>query len=111
MKSTRHRSTAATGLFGLMSVLSAMGCKPDIDPAVIEAKRKSSELICSCVAGGGDPFGCVKEAEAKLPEATLADGFGSKYSPRSLEAYDAAARPARECAEAARRRSAGTSAR
>jgi hypothetical protein len=53
----------------------------------------------------------VKEAEAKLPEATLADGFGSKYSPRSLEAYDAAARPARECAEAARRRSAGASAR
>jgi hypothetical protein len=76
------------------------GCKPDMDPKIIEAQKANAEARCACLKDV-DYAGCLARADAEHPVINPEDGYGVKYSSESLEQYDAAVSMSIKCSEVA----------
>jgi hypothetical protein len=77
-----------------------LGCKPDLDPKVIEAQMANTEAQCACVKDP-DYAGCLARANAEHPAPKLEEGFKVKYSDASVQEHHQAIVMAAECSKAA----------
>jgi hypothetical protein len=76
------------------------GCKPDLDPKLIEAQTANTEAQCACV-GKPEYDACLERANTEHPKAKPEDGFKEKYSDASVKAFHQQIVLAGECSKAA----------
>jgi hypothetical protein len=77
-----------------------LGCKPDLDPKVIEAQMANTEAQCACIKDP-DYAGCLARANEEHPPPKLEEGFKVKYSDSSVQEHHNAIVLAHECSKAA----------
>jgi hypothetical protein len=77
-----------------------LGCKPDLDPKVIEDQKANTEAQCACVKAP-DYAECLARANAEHPAPKLEEGFKVKYSDSSVQEHHQAILLAHECSKAA----------